>query len=150
MNARTRIFKRSSLLILAFALLPTSAFGAAQLVVKGLRNQSGSVAVSIFSEHERKGFPGHAQTAAQTFYVKIGERDDVIIPLDTLPQGRYAIAVLHDEDENHKLRSFLGIPREGFGFSNNPLVVFGPPSIKDAVVQIDDTSIITVQMKHFL
>lgn len=46
---------------------------------------------------------------------------------DGLPQGDYALAVIHDENSNHRLDTFAGIPREGFGFSRNPSVTFGPP-----------------------
>lgn len=44
-----------------------------------------------------------------------------------LPAGNYAIAVIHDENGNAKLDTFMGIPREGFGFSRNPGIGFGPP-----------------------
>ena len=41
--------------------------------------------------------------------------------------GTYALAVMHDENRNGKLDTLMGIPREGFGFSQNPVVRFGPP-----------------------
>lgn len=46
---------------------------------------------------------------------------------DGLARGDYAVAVIHDENDNRKLDTFAGIPREGFGFSRNPAVSFGPP-----------------------
>jgi len=46
---------------------------------------------------------------------------------DGLPLGTYAVAVIHDENGNAKLDTFAGIPREGFGFSRNPAIRFGPP-----------------------
>jgi len=46
---------------------------------------------------------------------------------NSLPQGTYAMTALHDENANGELDTFLGIPREGFAFSNNPRVGFGPP-----------------------
>jgi len=50
-----------------------------------------------------------------------------------VPPGRYAIVVIHDENENQKLdRNFFGIPKEGFGFSNNPRVIFSAPSWQTA------------------
>lgn len=51
---------------------------------------------------------------------------------DGLPPGGYAVAVIHDENGNGKLDTFAGIPREGFGFSRNPRIAFGPPSFSDA------------------
>lgn len=46
---------------------------------------------------------------------------------DGLPLGTYAVAVIHDENGNAKLDTFAGIPKEGFGFSRNPAIRFGPP-----------------------
>ena len=54
-----------------------------------------------------------------------------------LPYGRFAVAVIHDENSNAKLDTFAGIPREGFGFSRNPAVTFGPPRFKAAEFTID-------------
>lgn len=49
-----------------------------------------------------------------------------------LPPGTYALAVIHDENGNAKLDTFAGIPREGFGFSRNPAIGFGPPRFGSA------------------
>ncbi|MDB5455483.1 MAG: hypothetical protein JWP92_1068 [Caulobacter sp.] len=47
--------------------------------------------------------------------------------------GTYAVAVYHDADANHDFnRSALGMPTEGFGFSNDAPTRFGVPSF-DAV-----------------
>lgn len=46
---------------------------------------------------------------------------------DGLPLGTYAIAVIHDENNNSRLDTLAGIPREGFGFSRNPPIRFGAP-----------------------
>jgi uncharacterized protein (DUF2141 family) len=51
-----------------------------------------------------------------------------------LPSGSYALALIHDENGNGKLDTMLGIPREGFGFSRNPAIRFGPPKFADARV----------------
>ncbi|HUB17127.1 MAG TPA: DUF2141 domain-containing protein [Acidobacteriaceae bacterium] len=54
-----------------------------------------------------------------------------------VPPGRYAAVVIHDENSNMKLdRNFLGIPQEGFGFSNNPRVLFSAPSFRSAEVTV--------------
>jgi len=38
-----------------------------------------------------------------------------------LHDGVYAVSVFHDENENQKLdKDFVGIPKEGYGASNNP------------------------------
>lgn len=61
-----------------------------------------------------------------------------MIRFEGLPPGPYALAVLHDENSNHRLDTFAGIPREGFGFSRNPAVGFGPPRFAAARFAVAD------------
>ena len=49
------------------------------------------------------------------------------IRFEGLAPGTYAVAIIHDANANAKLDTTLGIPREGFGFSRNPTIGFGPP-----------------------
>ena len=54
-----------------------------------------------------------------------------------LPAGDYAAAAIHDENSNARLdRNFLGVPKEGFGFANNPHVVLSAPTFRAAVVHV--------------
>lgn len=57
---------------------------------------------------------------------------DHALRFDGLPRGAYAVAVVHDENGNHRLDTLAGIPREGYGFSNNAPVRFGPPKFAAA------------------
>ncbi len=76
---------------------------------------------------------------------------ETLVHFDGLPHGRYAIAVIHDANNNARLDTVLGIPREGFGFSRNPVITFGPPRFKAAQFEIDtDTVSQTVAMRYFL
>jgi len=42
--------------------------------------------------------------------------------------GEWSLLLIHDSNANGKLDTRFGIPREGFGFSGNPSIGFGPPS----------------------
>lgn len=57
---------------------------------------------------------------------------DQHLRFDGLPRGSYAVAVIHDENGNHRLDTFAGVPREGYGFSRNAPVRFGPPKFAAA------------------
>ena len=57
------------------------------------------------------------------------------IRITGLAPGGYAVAIFHDENRNEKLDVLIGIPREGFGFSRNPVVRFGAPKFRQ--VRID-------------
>lgn len=60
--------------------------------------------------------------------------------LTALAPGDYAVAVIHDANGNGKLDTFMGIPREGFGFSRNPVIGFGPPRFSAARFPLDGGS----------
>lgn len=53
-----------------------------------------------------------------------------------IPDGTYAVSVFHDEDNDGKLDSFLGIPTEDTGSSNDAPAKFGPPTWKDAKFEV--------------
>jgi len=52
------------------------------------------------------------------------------VNLAVVEEGNYALSVIHDENGNGRLDTTLGIPKEGFGFSRNPPIGFGPPSFE--------------------
>lgn len=57
--------------------------------------------------------------------------------MENLPPGDYGVVAIHDENKNRKLdRNFLGIPKEGFGFANNPHIVLSAPSYQAAIVHV--------------
>jgi len=57
------------------------------------------------------------------------KNNKVIVEIDSLEFGVYAVRVYHDENKNAELdTNFLGIPTEDYGYSNNVSAWFGPPS----------------------
>ena len=93
------------------------------VAIDGLRSTKGAVRICLTADPAN--FPGCLDDAdAVTRNVPASTR---AVSFDGLPQGGYALAVIHDENGNHRLDTFAGIPREGFGFSRNPPIRFGPP-----------------------
>ena len=77
---------------------------------------------------------------------KVGE---VELVFEKVPPGTYAISVFHDANENGKLDSnFAGIPKEGFGFSNNAMGMFGPPSFGEAKFAFEGEKKIEITLKY--
>jgi len=60
------------------------------------------------------------------------------------------VAAFHDEDGDRKLRTVLGIPREGYGFSNDARPgTFGPPKFAAAAFDFDGTTTrVTVRIHY--
>lgn len=88
------------------------------ITVEGVRNSRGVIGVLIF--RSARGWPEDAGAAFRSQAVP-ARPGAVVLTFEDLPPGIYAAVVLHDENENKKLdRNFFGMPREGWGMSNNP------------------------------
>lgn len=110
--------------LVASALLCAGAQAAdLDVVVADVRAAKGSVMISVVDSAaawEDRARPVAAATrkadaAQQTFHFA------------DLPPGTYAVKVMHDENGNGKLdTNFMGMPIEGYGFSNDPKVLRKP------------------------
>lgn len=68
-----------------------------------------------------------------------------------VPDGEYAISLVHDENGNGKMDKRLIIPREGFGFSRDAPVRMGPPPFDRAAFAVDGSPIhLTIRMRYML
>lgn len=103
------------------------------VTVDGFRNHTGRLGVTVF--RTPNGWPENNEKAF--FHDSFPIAGDQTAARLTLPEGRYAIAILHDENSNHKLdRNFVGYPKEGFGFSNNPKVRLTAPGFDTAATPV--------------
>jgi uncharacterized protein (DUF2141 family) len=100
--------------------------------INGLRNDQGLVFVALFDS--KRGFDDKKPVAGGR--TRPATRSAVVV-LENVVPGTYALSFIHDENENKKLdTNFLGIPTEGFGFANNAMGLFGPPSFESASVKV--------------
>jgi uncharacterized protein (DUF2141 family) len=79
------------------------------------------------------------------------KQGQTIATIDGMPAGTYAAQVYFDENDNDELdRSFIGIPEEGVGFSNNPSFAFRAPTFADTAFSYDGVSgSITVRLRYY-
>ncbi|KAA6456196.1 DUF2141 domain-containing protein [Acidobacteria bacterium AB60] len=104
--------------------------------VDGFRNTRGNLGTVVFASPD--GWPESPTKAFRRGPAPIdpASRTAVAVWAD-LPPGNYAVAAIHDENSNAKLdRNMFGIPREGFGFANNPHVALSAPSFDKAEVHV--------------
>lgn len=115
--------------------------------MKGFKNNNGMVGLRVFNQSS--GFPSNKQKALKEFYVPI-INGEAIFETPELNYGVYGIGCIHDENNNQTLDSnFFGLPKEGFGTSNNPTTLFGPPSFKEAKFELKEgMHVIIIQMVY--
>ena len=64
----------------------------------------------------------------------------VVVVIDSLQYGEYAVRVFHDENKNEIVdTNIFGIPTEDYGYSNNASGWFGPPSWENAKFILNQT-----------
>ena len=109
--------------------------------VTGLRSEKGGVHYVVYGSPEN--FP---KRKGRVFYGNVpAKAAGVAISVKGLKRGTYAIEVFHDENRNGEFdQGLLGIPLEGYGFSNNASGFLGPPSFKGAVVIFNKNPVRTV------
>lgn len=108
------------------------------VTVQDVRSERGVITLALYSSSETFS-QFEMDIVSRTVSARRGA---VTITFDGLPPGLYAIAAFHDENGNGAFdTNFLGLPKEGYGFSNNAAVRFGPPSFEEAavVVQVADS-----------
>ena len=130
-----------TLLLTCFIEIAPSAFadetptGELIVVVSDLEGDKGAVMLALLDSLEMFD-AGDAAFRQASVPVQDGKATVVI---GDLPFGTYAIKVYHDENENSKLdTNFVGFPTEPFGFSNDSMGQFGPPSFDEAKFEFSE------------
>lgn len=117
--------------------------------VDGFRNTKGNLGTVLFASPE--GWPENLSKSFRHGPAPIDKTTRTATAVwSDLPPGNYAVAAIHDENSNHKLdRNFLGIPKEGFGFANNPRVLLTAPPFQAAKVRVGcPETAITIHLQY--
>ncbi len=117
--------------------------------IEGINNPRGNICYTIFSRSE--GFPRDGAKALKAECSAISNLP-VTLTLEGLNAGNYALAVFHDENADGDLNTnAVGIPLEGFGFSNNPTILTGAPKFSEATFFVaGQNTTVPITMKYLL
>lgn len=125
--------------------------------------QAGEVVITVTDLRSDKGVVRACMTTREDIFpkcIKDPQSHRVVVPAGErieirftgVKPGRYAIALLHDENNNGKADRAMGMmPKEGYGFSRDAPVRMAPPKFSDAVFdQGESTQRLTIRMRYFL
>jgi uncharacterized protein (DUF2141 family) len=118
-----------------------------RVVASGLRNSNGLLAVTLYADIPSKFLAHHGSLYVGRVNAVAGTTSACIF----VPQpGIYAIALYHDENANQKFdRTAIGLPAEGYGFSNNPPTLVGLPSFRSVRLNVPRSGLTTrITMKY--
>jgi uncharacterized protein (DUF2141 family) len=116
--------------------------------VLNIKNSVGNVACALFESPA--GFPAEFQRyATNIMVIKIRDAQARFCFLD-IPPGTYALATVHDENMNGKLdTNWMGVPKEGYGFSNDVKAVLSAPSFSAATFIYDGGTVDLTITLHY-
>lgn len=116
--------------------------------VTGVRNSNGLIAATLYADDSKRFLVKHGSMYVGRVPAVQGEtRFCLFVP----KPGVYAIAVYHDEDASQKINrgGILGIPTEGFGFSNNPPTIASLPAFRAVRINIPKANLgTTISLKY--
>lgn len=111
------------------------------ITVTNFKNNQGKVMVGMYN--------GANTFMKKTIFSKIGEikANTAKVVFENIPDGEYAISLYHDENSNNKLDTgWFGIPKEGYGCSNDAKGMMGPPKYEDAKFQISENKSMVIKL----
>lgn len=104
--------------------------------IKGLKNNTGRIMLRLFDENNK--------IVSQKMGMITLKSSKIIIC--NLKPGKYAVRYYHDENlDGHLDTNFIGIPAEGYGYSNNAKGRFGEPPLKDQIFTLSANKKITLE-----
>jgi len=128
-----------------------SALALASLVIaaqKIVAATPGEVRVEVATLHNSKGHVLCALFESENAYKQLRPAMRLVVnpilPVTTcvfhdVAPGAYMISVVHDENDNGKLdKGLFGMPKEGYGVSNNHTYALKGPDFIESVVQLGD------------
>lgn len=124
--------KNLSVFLLLLAIMPEYASGqySLEIEITGLKNNKGLIMLQLFNENQKVISQQKEAIADNTCIIKFSD----------LKPGKYAVRYFHDENLSEKLETnALGIPKEGYGFSNNAAGMFGMPSFDKWIFELNSS-----------
>lgn len=112
----------------------------------GLRSAAGEVAVTVYPDDPRRFLAHHGKL--------LRARVPAVLPVTSacfwVQPGVYAVAVYHDQNGNHDFdRNAIGMPVEGYGFSNDAPTRFSLPAFDTVRFRVPPTGqTIRVKMRY--
>lgn len=120
-----------------------------EVTVTGIKSEKGQIAVGVFTDNE--SFQ-QDRALLEFQFPKKNLKDGSMTVTFNLEPGTWGLALLDDVNSNRSMEyNFLGIPKEGFGFSGYYHTGFSKPKFDDFRITVVEgqTLKITVRMKYF-
>ena len=116
--------------------------------IAGLRNTKGLIRACLTTRAAT--FP-ECEKDPQSLRLTVQAHNGPVLVFRHVAPGTYAVSLFHDENSNGRLDKTMGIPSEGYGFSRDAPVHFGPPKFDAAKVSIGSSDMtLAIKLRYIL
>jgi len=120
--------------------------------------QTGRVIVQIENIQTKKGGEISTGIFNKSNFLKTGKQLTSVsrqvtsakmeFEFNNLAVGEYAFVAYQDIDHSKTMKTnFIGYPKEPWGISNNPRILFGPPSFEESKIKVIANQTIRVNIR---
>ncbi len=121
--------------MIAYGENPTAAQGVLEIKITNIENGNGTLYIAILNSAKDWLKSGAKSKPFRDITQPVSSTDDLLISVEGLPPGKYAVSLFQDLNGNSKMdKNFIGYPKEPFGFSA-PMGKFGPPKFDEAAIE---------------
>jgi len=129
-----------AIVVMVFTLPIFTQSGIVKVTITGIENTDGNVVIGIYNSKSTFPVFGKEMQGAKIKPTKTGSLN---YTFENLPDGTYAIAVWHDENDNQEMdKNIFGAPKENYGFSKNIFGTFGPPDYEEVLFEVKNGKIV--------
>ena len=115
------------------------------LNISNIKSFQGELIIGVFNNEAMFLKDG---AAFKNYTIVVNEASETIV-IKNLPKGDYAISLYHDKNSDNECNlNFLGIPKEGYGFSNNIKPKFSAPSYKDCKFSLVENIVLNIILRN--
>ncbi len=130
------------------SLISTFSFAQTQysvtVVVKGIQIRQGKVYASI--TNDANSFP--KGSGIKSAIAEVTPEGEVTLKFDNILEGKYAIIMYQDLNDNKQLDMNGEMPAEPFGFSNVTMLM-GPPGFEQCAFNLNENKTIAIGLMAF-
>lgn len=144
-NLISRILQIQTLVFAPVLISAPALAGELTVHINNVEGTTGKVMVAVLDSES--AFNG--ETPAVLSLLMPPRPGSLTFSTDALADGHYGIRVMVDENGNGDMDSnMVGMPTEAWGFSNNAVGSFGPPSWSDIRFELNGTTSIAIDLNH--
>jgi len=122
--------------------------GTLDISLSNIRNSDGYIYIFVYQYEDQYPYNPFKHYKVSKSKVNNGV---LTARISNLPcKDNYVITLIDDENNNEDLDRWLGIPHEGYGFSNNVKPIFSMPQFNDLTFDFKQSKKMKIKLQYVL